>query len=93
MGFLGVFEGIHQEEGCAAVSVMFGPESMLRGIEHVEVFPGVADTVSEYAGLELSEDLKEADGPKVLYVGEFCSFGQRDEPALFPEVWNMLSGP
>ena len=59
----------------------------------MEVFSGVADAVSEYAGSELAEDFEEADGLKVFYVGEFCSFGQRDEPALFPEVWNMLSGP
>ena len=57
------------------------------------MFLGVADAVSEYAGPELVEDFTEADGPKVFYVGQFCSFGQRDEPALFPEVWNMLSGP
>ena len=36
------------EEGCA-VSAMLGTESVLRRVEHVEVFPGVADAVGEYA--------------------------------------------
>ena len=72
---------------------MLGTESMLRGVEHVKVFPGVADAVSEYAGPEFAEDFKEADGPKVFYIGEFCSFGQRDEPSLFLEVRDVLGGP
>ena len=74
MGFLGVLECIHQKEGCA-VGAVFGTESMLRGVEHVKVFPGVADAVGEY--------FKEADGLKVFYAGEFFSFGQRNEPAFF----------
>ena len=53
----------------------------------------VADTAGEYASPELAEDLEEADGPKIFYVGEFSSFVRRDEPALFPEVWNVLGGP
>ena len=79
-------------EGCA-VSAVLGTESMLRRVKHVEVFPGVADAVGEYACSELLEIFKEADGPKVFYVGEFFSFGQRNEPALFPEFWDMLGGP
>ena len=66
---------------------------MLRGVEHVKVFPGVADAVGEYACSELAEIFKEADGPKVFYVGEFFGFGQRNEPALFPVVRNVLVGP
>ena len=50
---------------------MFCTESMLRGVEHVKVFPGVADAVSEYACLEFTEDFKEADGPEVFYAGKF----------------------
>ena len=57
------------------------------------MFPGVADAVGEYACPELVENFKEADGSKVFYVGELCNFGRRDEPALFPEVRNMLGGP
>ena len=55
--------------------------------------PGVADVMSEYAGSELAENFKEADGPKVFYVDEFFSFGQRNEPALFLVVRNVLGGP
>jgi hypothetical protein len=51
---------------------------MLRRVKHVEVFPGVADAVCEYACPELAENFKEADGPKVFDVGEFGGFGQRD---------------
>ena len=65
----------------------------MRRVEHVEVFPGVADAVREYACPEIAENFKEADGPKVFHVGEFCSFGQRDELALFPEVRDVLGGP
>ena len=52
----------------------------------------VADAAGEYASPELAEDFEEADGPKIFYVGEFSSFGRRDEPAMFPEVWNVLGG-
>ena len=90
--FFDVFECIHQKKGCA-VSAMFGTESMLRWVEHVEVFPGVADAVGENACPELAENFQEADGPQVFDVGEFGCFGQWDEPALFPEVGDMLGGP
>ena len=42
---------------------MLGTEAVLGWIEHVEVFPGVADAVSEDARPELAEDFQEADGP------------------------------
>jgi hypothetical protein len=72
---------------------MLGTESMLRGVEHVKVFPGVADAVSEYACPEFTENFKKADGPEVFYAGKFFSFGQRNEPALFPVVRDVLGGP
>jgi hypothetical protein len=57
---------------------MLGTESMLRGVKHVKVFPGVADAVGKYACPELAENFQEADGSKVFDVGEFGCFGQRD---------------
>ena len=55
---------------------MLGTESVLGWIEHVEVFPGVTDAVSEDARLELAENFQEADGPQVFDVGEFGCLGQ-----------------
>ena len=72
---------------------MLGTESVLRRVEHDEVFPGIADAVGEYACPELAENFQETDGPQVFDVGEFSCFGQRDELALDPEVWDVLGGP
>ena len=72
---------------------MLGTESMLRRVKHVEVFPGVADAVGEYACPELAKNFQKADRPQVFNFGKFGRLGQWDEPALFPEVWDMLGGP
>ena len=49
MSFVCLFEGIDTEEGYT-VSTIVGSKAMLRGIQEVVCFPGVADTVCEDTG-------------------------------------------
>jgi hypothetical protein len=47
--------------------------------------------MSEYAGPELAEDFKKADGSKVFDAGELICFEEWDKPPLFPVVeWRLL---
>ena len=55
--------------------------------------PCVTDAVREDTSPYFTEYLQQADGPEVLYVGELVGFGEGDQPALFPEVGDVLGWP
>ena len=41
----------------------------MEGVKEVVGLPGVADAVCQYAGPDLAEDFKEADGSEVFNAG------------------------